>query len=82
MLFRSPEFEEVAFKNEINMISKPVKTQFGYHLILTYDKTQEVQKEFDEVKDLVIGQLTEAEQQKKYLALTKELEGKYKVERK
>ena len=36
-----PEFEEVAFSLEKGVISEPVKTQFGYHLILVKDKKLE-----------------------------------------
>lgn len=32
-----PSFEEAAFELEINQVSKPVKTQFGYHLIQRYE---------------------------------------------
>ncbi|HIH13469.1 TPA: hypothetical protein HA242_07135 [Candidatus Woesearchaeota archaeon] len=32
-----PEFEQAAFSLKPNEISKPVKTQFGYHLILVLD---------------------------------------------
>ncbi|MGN0853995.1 MAG: peptidylprolyl isomerase [Kiritimatiellia bacterium] len=32
------EFDEVAFAQEVGKISDPVKTQFGYHLILTTKK--------------------------------------------
>ena len=28
-----PEFEEAAFAVELETVSEPVKTQFGYHLI-------------------------------------------------
>ena len=28
-----PEFDKVAFSIETNVVSKPVKTQFGYHII-------------------------------------------------
>lgn len=31
-----PEFEQVAFLLEVGEVSEPVKTQFGYHLILRY----------------------------------------------
>ena len=32
-----PEFEEMAFKMVPNKCSKPVKTQFGYHLIWVFE---------------------------------------------
>jgi parvulin-like peptidyl-prolyl isomerase len=31
-----PSFEEAAFALEIDQVSKPVRTQFGYHLIQRY----------------------------------------------
>jgi len=33
-----PEFDEVAFKMSKGTISEPIKTQFGYHIILLEDK--------------------------------------------
>ncbi len=32
------EFENAAFNLEVGQVSKPVKTQFGYHLIKVTDK--------------------------------------------
>lgn len=31
-----PNFEEAAFALQVNEVSKPVRTQFGYHLIQRY----------------------------------------------
>lgn len=32
-----PSFEEAAFALDVNQISQPVRTQFGYHLIQRYE---------------------------------------------
>ncbi|MDS0526199.1 peptidylprolyl isomerase [Clostridium sp. SHJSY1] len=77
-----PEFEDAAFAAEIGKVTQPVKTQFGYHLILVEEKNEPKEKNFEEVKDMVTGQLIQEAQQKKYLDVTKELENKYGVERK
>lgn len=34
-----PEFEQVAFSQPLNQVSDPVKSQFGYHIIETLEKT-------------------------------------------
>jgi len=77
-----PEFEEAAFTAEIGGISEPVKTQFGYHLIIVDAKNEASVKSFDEVKDSVLDQLLKQNQHKKYDQMIKELEAKYGVERK
>jgi len=77
-----PEFEEVAFKAEIGKLTDGVKTQFGYHLILVEDKKEGTEKSFEEVKDMVISQLIQEGQQKKYIDVVRELEAKFGVDRK
>jgi peptidyl-prolyl cis-trans isomerase D len=46
-----PEFEKVAFATPAGTISAPVKTQYGYHLILVEEKKPAHDRTFDEVKD-------------------------------
>ncbi|MDQ0150792.1 peptidylprolyl isomerase [Eubacterium multiforme] len=77
-----PEFEDAAFAAEIGKVTEPVKTQFGYHLILVDSKNEAATKTFEEVKDAVVQQLMQERQQKKYLEVLKELEAKYGVTRK
>jgi parvulin-like peptidyl-prolyl isomerase len=48
-----PEFEEAAFRLEKGVVSAPVKTKYGYHVIKVTDiKTNEV-VEFDKVKQMI-----------------------------
>lgn len=77
-----PEFEEVAFNAEIGTVTEPVKTQFGYHLILVDTRNEAAIKGFEEVKDNVLNELVKQNQHTKYEQILKELETKYGVERK
>jgi parvulin-like peptidyl-prolyl isomerase len=49
-----PEFDQVAWSQEIGVISQPVKTDFGYHLILV---RQRGMLTFDDVKDQLLEQV-------------------------
>jgi foldase protein PrsA len=59
------EFEKAAFEMEVNTVSNPVKTDFGYHIIKVTDKkaakdaTFEVHK--DEIKELLFDEKIQAE---------------------
>ena len=56
-----PEFETVAFDQEIDVVSEPVLTQFGYHLILTTSKNDAETISFEEAKGYVEQQLSQEE---------------------
>ncbi len=76
-----PEFEKAAFEAELNEITAPVQTQFGYHLIKVEAKHDAQIKELSEVKEVVTQQLMQQQQEKKYMDTIKELEAKYGVVR-
>ncbi|NMB09595.1 MAG: peptidylprolyl isomerase [Tissierellia bacterium] len=76
-----PEFELVALTQELNKVSIPVQTQFGYHLILVTDRTEEDYAELDEVKDQIKQQLNALKQQEVYLNKVSEIAEDYKIEK-
>jgi len=75
-----PEFEDAAFNLIEGTISKPVKTQFGYHIIKVVSKSAESTSTFDDVKDQVFNQIMRQKQQNKYINKINDLKGIYKVE--
>lgn len=74
-----PEFEAAAFSMEIDRVSDPIQTQFGYHIIKVTAKNEEALSTFDEVKDKLTEQVIGMKQQEAYLNKTNELKQKYEV---
>lgn len=48
-----PEFQDAVRRQEIGKVGEPVKTLFGYHLILVEGRTPRQPAEFEKVKDRV-----------------------------
>ena len=74
-----PEFDKAAFEMEVDVVSEPVKSQFGYHIIKVTAKNAEGESSFDEVKAQLSQQLLGMKQQELYLEETNKLKEKYKV---
>lgn len=75
-----PEFEDVAFGLDIDEVSEPVKTQFGYHIIKVTGKSEASENSFEEVKNKIMQQLTVQKQNDLYLSKVEDLKENYDVE--
>lgn len=74
------EFEDVAFKMKPGEISKPVKTQFGYHIIKLIEHKDGSQRPFDEVRESIEKLLKNKKQRKAKQDLLKGLRTEAKLE--
>ena len=57
-----PEFEEAVFSLNKDELSRPVRTEYGYHLIQVTDITPEAQLPYDQVKEKIRSSLLTARQ--------------------
>jgi foldase protein PrsA len=57
-----PEFDEVAFALDVDELSEPVKSPFGWHVIQVTGVTPAVNQSFDEAKELIKQTLLYQEQ--------------------
>jgi peptidyl-prolyl cis-trans isomerase C len=71
-----PQFEEAAFALEKGAVSKPVQSQFGWHVIKVEDRRQKPPPPFEEVKDRLIGSMAQSKAQN----IATELRGKAKID--
>lgn len=74
-----PEFEETAFSIEEGIVSEPVKTQFGYHLIKVSYKKEAGIRALSEVREQINQQILGLKQQERYLNKAEKLRNKYEV---
>jgi peptidyl-prolyl cis-trans isomerase C len=71
-----PQFEEAAFNLKKGDVSKPVQSQFGWHVIKVEDRRQKPPPSFDDVKDRLIGSMVQSKAQN----IAGELRGKAKID--
>lgn len=75
------EFEEALEQLTEDEVSKPVKTQFGYHLIKLDHKHESYLPEFDEIKDRLRETLMMIRRQEKYLEEVERISKKVDVKK-
>lgn len=74
-----PEFDEALARLELNVVSEPVQTRFGFHLIVVLERrTREVEPR--QVRDQAKGQLRERKFDEAYKDWVKELRAKAFIE--
>jgi len=74
------QFEDVAFAGKPGEILGPVETQFGYHIIKLNEKTPEVQRPYEEVKDSILTSLKARQKSKATRELLDKLKADAKIE--
>lgn len=74
------QFEDVAFAAKPGDILGPVETQFGYHIIKVNEKTAEVQRPYDEVKESILTSLKARQKSKATRDLLDKLKTEAKIE--
>lgn len=76
-----PEFEQAAFAMEVGEISAPVKTQFGYHLILLIGKKAGEVTPLSEVRERIEAELLRRAQQTAYQSKVNQLKILFPVDK-
>lgn len=73
------EFEKAAFEIEVNTVSNPVKTDFGYHIIKVSDKKAAKAATFEEHKDKIKELLFDEKIQTEYPNWLEEKKSEYDI---
>ncbi|PRX27697.1 peptidyl-prolyl cis-trans isomerase C/foldase protein PrsA [Orenia metallireducens] len=75
-----PAFEQAAFNLQVDEISEPVKTKFGYHIIKVEDKQEAEIVSLADAKEKIKNLLTQQAQQAKWNSFVKGLKEDTKVD--
>jgi len=75
-----PEFSKAVWDLKVGEVtSKPVKTQFGYHIIYLEDKKEASSVPYEQVKEKIVTSLKQQQFAKKIEEVAKELKSKAKI---
>ncbi|MCD8018789.1 MAG: peptidylprolyl isomerase [Clostridiales bacterium] len=74
------EFDEAVFTAEVGKILGPVKTTYGYHLIVVEELKGGEEASFEDVAQQIAQQITNQKQNERYMAVRAELIEKYGLE--
>ncbi|MBO7761817.1 MAG: peptidylprolyl isomerase [Clostridia bacterium] len=75
-----PEFEEAAFALEVGVVSEPVKTQFGFHIIRTNAKGEAKPISYNEARESIQRKLLADKQQAAYRSRVNQLKIMFPVD--
>lgn len=67
-----PEFEEVAFATPVNSVSKPFRSQFGWHIIYKYD--QKAAPALEEMKPMELSRIQNPQDERYSIVRKHEIE--------
>ena len=74
------EFEDAAFSQEIGKVGKPVKTQFGWHLILVESRDEGGPVKFEDVKEMLKSGMTAEATRRAQMEFMQKIEDSAKIE--
>ncbi len=77
-----PPFDSVAFALQPGVLSDPVRTRFGYHLIEILEKQESGLVPFEEIESRLVDGLLAQKTQEEVEALVESLRGKAKIRKK
>jgi len=76
-----PEISTVAFKLRKGRISRPIKSEYGYHIVQVVDKLKKGDlRKFETVKEEIRLKLETTKKQEKYQRFLLQMKSKYKIE--
>jgi parvulin-like peptidyl-prolyl isomerase len=74
------ELEQVIFNLNVNQISEPIKTEFGYHLVMVTEKKEQKITKFEDVKFILEKRLQQIDCELKLIRYLKKIRAKADIE--